>query len=103
MTPSKDVFGASITEWANHDEYTQAASFGIYYALANRITPDDAQPGTITVLHIIENRVDTTPDTIAYTAAFATWALLNTPSFYEPFIKNRQVHFPGEKPAISQQ
>jgi hypothetical protein len=73
----ENTYSYNILKAKNNEEYLQAVTFGIYYALANRVLDKDIPPCIITVLCIGELAVDTTLDTIAYTAALATWKLFN--------------------------
>jgi hypothetical protein len=81
-------------------EYHKNILFGICYALSNHLTTETLSPCIITVSQVIENTVDTTSDTMAYAAAFATWELLELQPENMPSIKNHQICFPGKNPTI---
>jgi hypothetical protein len=98
--PLAETRGYNALHYADNNEYCDSVAFGIYYALANHEAQSYRAPWTITVLHIGEIVVDTTLDTIAYTAALATWKLFQLVPRNEPYIKNHKIHFPGEKPNI---
>jgi hypothetical protein len=89
-----------FNETENRD-YHQHIAYGIYYALSNHGLSDDAHHYRITVLNIIHLPVDTTPNTMMYTAALATWRLLTVHPKNEPYFERDQFHFPGIFPSIT--
>jgi hypothetical protein len=100
LVPIAEARGYNALHYADSNKYCQSVAFGIYYALANYEAPTQIVPCTITVLHIGESIVDTTLDTIAYTATLATWKLLRLDPRHEPYIENHTIHFPGRQPNI---
>jgi hypothetical protein len=97
---AENTYTYNVLKDKNNEEYLHAVTFGIYYALANYESDNPIPHCVITVLCIGELAVDTTLDTIAYTAALAVWRLLNIEPINEPYIEGRQIHFPGKKPTI---
>jgi hypothetical protein len=98
--PEGAVHGYNALNYAEHDDFCKAVTFGIYYALSNHEAQETELSCTIAVLHIGESPVDTTLDTLAYTAALATWRLLGLQATHEPYIERHQIHFPGAQPNI---
>jgi hypothetical protein len=98
--PEGAVRGYNALNYAEHDDFCKSVTFGIYYALVNHEALEAELSGTIAVLHIGESPVDTTLDTLAYTAALATWRLLGIQATHEPYIERHQIHFPGVQPNI---
>jgi hypothetical protein len=94
----KEVYGPDAWEWHECDDFRRAALFGIQYALCNTQYPQQQAKGCITILTIGARLVDTTPETVAYTACLATWKLLNLEGVQVPYIEQQRIHFPGQQP-----
>ena len=90
---------AIIPKVREDDEFIRGARKGVEYALANAASFIYKDHVAITIETIRVLLCDSTENTVAYAACFATWQALETEGRSTPKIVGRRVVFPDSHPS----
>lgn len=91
----REVYGSKANRAKiKDDEFIRGARKGVEYALANAASFVDKDHVAITIETIRVLLCDSTENTVAYAACFATWQVLETEGSITPEIIGRAVVFP---------
>jgi hypothetical protein len=83
-----------VSQVKEDDEFVRGARKGIEYALDRIATPIDRNRISVEVDKIHVLLCDSTENTVAYAACYATWQALEVKGSIEPKIVGREIIFP---------